>query len=123
MEHTKISLCKTKDNLHALKKRLDSLIRKIENKEIIIKPADKGSVIAFMLPDYYSNICQSDIPDISYYRILNYADPSDVVQQRVTEFADKYKPTLTLKEYCYLTKRRQNLKSLHASKITKKHTN
>ena len=42
LEHTKISLFITKGNLHTLKKGLDSLIRKIENKEIIIKPADKG---------------------------------------------------------------------------------
>ena len=42
LEHTKISLSITKDNLHTLRKGLDSLIRKIENKEIIIKPADKN---------------------------------------------------------------------------------
>ena len=36
MEHTKISLFKTKGNLNTLRKGLDSLIRKIENKEIVI---------------------------------------------------------------------------------------
>ena len=41
LEHTKISLFKTKDNLHTLRKELDSLIRKNENEEIIIKLADK----------------------------------------------------------------------------------
>ena len=46
--HTKISLLKPKDNLYPLKKGLDSLIRKIENKELIIKPADKGSIIFIM---------------------------------------------------------------------------
>ena len=39
LEHTKISLFKTKNNLHALRKGLDSLIKKTENKEIAIKPA------------------------------------------------------------------------------------
>ena len=41
LEHTKIQLCKIKDNLHTLRKELDSLIRKNENEEIIIKLADK----------------------------------------------------------------------------------
>ena len=45
LEHTKISLFKTKDNLHTLRKGLDSLI--------IIKPADKDSIIVVMSPDYY----------------------------------------------------------------------
>ena len=37
LEHSKISLFKTKDNLHTLKKGLDSLIKKIENNKIIIR--------------------------------------------------------------------------------------
>ena len=40
-EHAEISLSKAKDNLHTLEKKLGCLIRKIKNKEIIIKPADK----------------------------------------------------------------------------------
>ena len=31
--------------MHTLKKELDSLIKKTKNKEIVIKPADKGSII------------------------------------------------------------------------------
>ena len=51
-----------------------------------------------MSPDNYWNICQSHISDTIYYRILNDAYSSNIVQQRVTQFADKYKPILTLKE-------------------------
>ena len=65
-----------------------------ENKEIIIKPADKGSII-IMSPDYYWNICQSHISDKSYYEMLNDTDPSNIIQQRVTQFADKDKSMLT----------------------------
>ena len=113
MEHTKISLSKAKDNLHTLIKGLDSLIRKIENKEIIIKPADKGSIIVINSLDYYWNICQSHISDTSYYRMLNDTDPSNIAQQRVTQFANKYKPMPTLKEYNYLTKRKHKISNLY----------
>ena len=94
MKHAKISLFKTKDNLHTLRKGLDSLIRNILNKEIIIKPADKGSIIVIMPPDYYWNICQSHILDTTYYRILNDTDSSNIVQQRFTQFANKCKSVL-----------------------------
>ena len=44
--------------------------------------------------------------------MLNDTDPSNIVQQRVTEFADKYKPMLTLKEYNYLTKRTRKISQI-----------
>ena len=89
LEQTKIELFKIKDNMHTLREALNSLIRKIKNKETIIKPADKCSIIVVMLPDYYCNICQSHISDTSSYRVLNDTDPcSNIVQQRVTQFAN-----------------------------------
>ena len=94
LEHTKVSLFKRR-------KGLASLIRKIENKEITSKPADKGLIIVIMSPDYYWNICQYHISDATYYRILNDTDPSNIVQKRVPQFANKYKSMLTLKEYNY----------------------
>ena len=74
--------------MHTLKKELDSLIKKTKNKEIVIKPADKGSIIVTMYPDYHWNICQSHISDTSYYRMLNNTDPSNIIQQRVTKFGE-----------------------------------
>ena len=113
MGHTKISLFKTKDNLHTLRKGLDSLIKKIENKEIIIKPADKGSIIVIISTDYYWDICHTHISDTSYYRMLNDTDLSNIVQQQVMQFADNYKPMLTLKEHKYLTKRKHKISNLY----------
>ena len=89
LKQTKLSLLKTKDHLHTLRKGLNSLTRKIENKAIIIKPANKGSIIVIMSPDYYWNKCQSHISDTSYYRMLNDTDPSSAIQQKVKQFADK----------------------------------
>ena len=113
LEHTKIPLFKTNDNLHTLRKELDSLIKKTENKEIIIKSADKGLVIVIMSPNNYWYICHCHISDISYYRMLNDPDPSNIVQQRVTHLADKCKSMLTLKEYNYLTKRKHKISNLY----------
>ena len=112
LKHTKISLFKTKDTLHTLRKGLDSLIKKIENK-FIIKPAGKCSTIIILSPDYYWHIRQSHISYTSYYRTLNDTDPSNIVQQRVTQSADKYKLMLTLKAYHYLTKRKHNFSNLY----------
>ena len=45
--------------------------------------------------------------------MLNDTDPSNIVQQRVTQFPDKYKSMLTLKEYNYLTKRKHKISNLY----------
>ena len=89
-EDFKFIKCTTHPRGNRLRKELDSLIKKIENKEI------KGSIIVVMSPDYYWNICQSHISGTSYYRMLHGTDPSKILQQRVTQFADKYKSMLTL---------------------------
>ena len=114
IEHIKISLFKAKDNLDTSGKVSCPLIRKIWNKEIIIKPADfNGSIIVVMSPYYYWNIHQSHISDTTHYRILNDTDLSNNVQQRVTQFADKHKSMLKLKEYNHLTKRKQKISNLY----------
>ena len=66
-----------------------------------------------MSPDYSWNICQSHISDTTYYRILYDTDPSNIAQQRVTQFTDKYKSMLILKEYNYLTKRKHKISNLY----------
>ena len=66
-----------------------------------------------MSPDYYWNICQFHISDTTYYRTLNDTDPLNIVQQRTTQFAGKYKSMPTLKEYNYLSKRKRKVLNLY----------
>ena len=49
----------------------------------------------------------------TYYKILYDTDSSNIIQQRVTQFADKYKSILTLKEYNYLAKRKHKISNLY----------
>ena len=48
-----------------------------------------------MSPDYHWSICQSHISDTTYYGILSDTGRSNIFQQTFTQFADKYKSTLT----------------------------
>ena len=50
IEHTPINVSKSKDNFINLRKGLESLLEKIDTNKIIIKPADKGSIIVVMTP-------------------------------------------------------------------------
>ena len=45
--------------------------------------------------------------------MLNDTDPSNIAQERVKQFADKYKPMLMLKEYNYLTKTKHKISNLY----------
>ena len=45
--------------------------------------------------------------------MLNDADPSNIVQQQVTQLADKCRSMLILKEYNYLTKRKPKISNLY----------
>ena len=53
IEHTPINVRKSKDNLMNLRKDLALLLEKINANKTIIKPADKGSIIAVMTPKDY----------------------------------------------------------------------
>ena len=41
---------------------------KIRANEIIIKPADKGSIVVVMTPEFYWKMCQSHLNNEQYYR-------------------------------------------------------
>ena len=87
---------KTKDNIGRLRPALRSLQTKIEKREIVIKPADKGSIIVVMSPTSYWNMCLHHLNTPSYEEI--HFDPSNLIFHEIELFAEKYKHRLTGKE-------------------------
>ena len=59
LSETKINIKRTSDNIPNLRDGLNSLMTKIRSNEIIIKPADKGSIVVVMSSEYYWTMCQS----------------------------------------------------------------
>ena len=49
---TEIKMKKTTDNISSLRYGLNSLIKRTTKNEIVIKPADKGSIITVMSPRF-----------------------------------------------------------------------
>ena len=56
---TKFSIKRSSDKIPNLRDGLNSLMTKIRPNEIIIKPADKGSIVVVMTPEFYWTMCQS----------------------------------------------------------------
>ena len=55
---TEIKMKKTTNNIGSLRNGLNSLIKRTTENEIVIKPADKGSIITVISPEFYLNICE-----------------------------------------------------------------
>ena len=102
IEHTPINIRKSKDNF---RKGLELLLEKVNTNKIIIKPADKGSIIVAMAPKDYCNVCYRHLSDTIFYDNLDNNDPSIIVRDKVNKFVEKYKSILTNNEYDFLTKR------------------
>ena len=49
-------------------------------------------------------MCYKHLSDTAFYNNLDNNDPSSIVQDRVHNFAEKYKSVLTNNEYDFLTK-------------------
>ena len=105
IEHTPVNVHKSKDNLMNLRKGLELLLQKVNTNKIIIKPADKGSIIVVMASKDYSNMCYRHLSDTTFYNNVDNNDPSTIVQDKVNRFAEKYKSILTNNKYDFLTKR------------------
>ena len=53
LSETKINTKRSSGNIPNLRGGLNSLMKKIKSNEIIIKPADKGSIVVVMTPKHY----------------------------------------------------------------------
>ena len=63
-----------------LRKGLELLLEKVNTNKIIIKPADKGSIIVVMAPKDYWNMCYRHLSDTTFYNILGSNGTSTIVQ-------------------------------------------
>ena len=80
---TDIEMKKTTDNISSLRNGLNSLIERTTKNEIVIKPADKGSIITVMSPEFYLNICESHLQNEEYYECIQDNDPSSLRKNRI----------------------------------------
>ena len=101
MKHLK----KTTDNISSLRNGLNSLIKRSTENKIVIKPADKGSIITVMSPEFYLNVCESHLRNEEYCEYMQDNDPSPSLRNRIVAYAKKYKTFLTKNEYKTLTQK------------------
>ena len=106
-----------------LRKGSELILEKINTSKIIIKQAEKGSIIVVMTPKDYWNMCYRHLSDTTFYNNLGNNNPSTIVQDRVNKFAEKYKSIFTNNEYDFLTKQCHKISNFymlpksHKSKI------
>ena len=92
---------RAQDNIPHLRNDLKTLINRTKNNELIIKPADKGEIIVLQTIEDYKEMCLRHLDDEDFYRTVQ-EDPSDLVQNEVRKFAEKFKTCLTNNEVRYL---------------------
>ena len=75
---------------------------KIRSNEIIIKPADKKSIVVVMSCEYYWTMCQSHLNNEQYYWCLFENNPSLIINENIINHPNKYCSIFTDNEYEYL---------------------
>ena len=101
MSELKINIKIISNNIASLRDGLNSLMTKIKSNEIIIKPADKGSIVVVMSSEYYWKMCQSHLNNEQYYRCLFENDPSLTLNEKIINYSSKYRSILTDNEHEY----------------------
>ena len=86
---------------------------KIRSNEIIIKPADKGSIVVVMSSKYYWKMCQSHLNNEQYYQCLFENDPSLIVNEKIINYANKYCSIVTDNKYEYLINRNHKISNFY----------
>ena len=103
MSELKINIKIISDNIAILRDGLNSLMTKIESNEIIIKPADKVSIVVVMSSEYYWIMCQSHLNNEEYYQCLLENDPSLIINEKIINYANEYCSISTDNEYNILS--------------------
>ena len=81
MSETKINIKRIPDNIPKLRDILNSLMTNIRSNEILIKIADKGSIVVAMSSEYYWAMCQSHLNNEQNCRCLFENDPSLIINE------------------------------------------
>ena len=68
---------------------MNSLIKRTTENEIVIKPADKGSIITVISPEFHLNMCESHLRNEEYYEYIQDNDPSPLLKKRIIAYAKK----------------------------------
>ena len=97
-----------------LREAMHSLSDKVDNLEVVIKSADKGDVTVIMSSEYYYNMCMNELNKEQVYKRMGKNDPSKLVYRKVLEFANRYKDTLTKKEYQFLTQKEYRMANFYS---------
>ena len=102
-------------HLQSFVDRLNSLMTKIRSNEIMIKPADKGSIVVVISSEYYWKMCQSHLNNEQYYRWLFGNGSSLIVNEKIINYAKKYRSILTDNEYEYLINRNYKISNFYVN--------
>ena len=70
---------------------MNSLIKRTTKNETAIKPADKGSIITVMSPEFYLNMSESHFWNEEYYECIQNNDPSPLLKNRIIAYPKKKK--------------------------------
>ena len=83
MSETKFNIKRISENIPNLKRDgLNLLMTKIRLHDIIIKPANKASIVVAMTPEYYWTMCKFYLNNEQYYLCLFENDPSLIVNEK-----------------------------------------
>ena len=110
---TEIKMKKTTDNISSLRNGLNSLIKRTTENEIVMKPADKGSIITVMSPEFYLNMCESHLRNEEYYECIQDNDPSPLLKNKIIAYAKKYQNLPTENEYKTLTQKTYKISNFY----------